>query len=1040
MSGAIAIITAIGVVVAILTNLTNILRYLDERKERRRQGGRGGLSGRGGRSGHDARGAPGREPRVGATPLGVAGPLLGALQEPTVQPPANPIRTPDQRLRVFVSSTLNELAEERAHVRQAVEALRLTPVMFELGARPHPPADLYRSYLQQSDVFIAIYGDSYGWVAPGSDVSGIEDEYARSSSLPSLIYVKRDGSRREPRLERLLERVRDDGRVSYRAYGSPLELAELVGNDLAVLVSERFHAGRASDQLGVLQGADAAPWPALSTYDTPSPIAMAGVPRPLTSFVGRQLSLDEVGRLLRRPDVRLVTLYGPGGIGKSRLAVKIAATVGDAFPDGIAYVALEAVKESDLVLSELALVLGLRETTGSGPFERIVSALRSLRVLIVLDNFEGLVDAAPQLTSLLAHLPDLKILVTSRVILRAAGEVAFPVPPLRLPEAGLRLSAADALEYGAVRLFVERAQAVRPDFELTDDNADEVIDVCRRLDGLPLAIELAAARMRSMSIYTLKERITSSLPLLTGGPRDAPERQRTLRDTIALSYEALDDSPRELFIRLAVFGGSVHLAAAEHVIGGQTLIDDLAALCDASMLMPLASDSERFGMLETLREFAVEKLAVLPERAALAQRHAEHFLALALTAFEGLRAAGQERWLELLRLDEANLRYAINHFVEAEQLESALRITTALRPYWQRSGSLEEGRKRLHQVLALAEGVPASLRGPALLGEGILAWRQGDLSGARPLLEESLELARATGDTWSMVSALRTLGVLAQNLAEYRVAESLLLESVALAQQLGDDELVGNSYLSLGNVALDESRHDDAERYYRDSLALAKRQSDTLGVAHALDNLGVAAWHKGDLDEAERLTDEVESLYLELGMHSGLANVWHRRCLIALARGDLEEAERLGLEALEVKRAHGEGRGAAFVLFDLARVALSGRDPERARERIAEGLELAKAHGAPVITVLYVEALAALLLREKRFEEAYSMLVGAELWRRRMAVPVAPVNLAAFQRLGREISAKLDAYSRARIEEQVRELDEDELVTQAERMLRGKGR
>lgn len=1021
MNGAIAVITVIGVLVAILTNVTNIMRFLDERKERRHK-----------RRAAAAAGAP---LRLAMPTVGEAGRSagVGLRSEPA-------IRTPDQRLRVFVSSTLNELAEERLHVRRAIESLRLTPVMFELGARPHPPADLYRAYLEQSDVFVGIYGESYGWVAPGSEVSGLEDEYSRSGALPSLIYVKRDGSRREPRLERLLERVREEGRVSYRAYGSPQELAELVGNDLAVLVSERFQGGDGAAGSGVRQGADAAPWPALSSYDTPSPIAMAGVPRPLTSFVGRQVSLEEVGRLLRRPDVRLVTLYGPGGIGKSRLAMRVAADVGDAFPDGIAFVALESVTESALVLSEIALVLGLRETTGAGPFERIVSALRSLRVLLVLDNFERLLDSAPQLTSLLAHLPDLKIMVTSRSILRAAGEVTYPVPPLRLPSVDLLVSAVEALEYASVDLFVERATAVQPDFELTDDNVDAVIDICRRLDGLPLAIELAAARLRTMSVFTLRERMTTSLPLLTGGPRDAPERQRTLRDTIALSFEALEASPRELFTRLGVFHGSLHLGSAEEVIGGPGLIDDLAALCDASMLIPLGGDRERFGMLETLREYAVERLAELPEREELARKHAAHFLALALTSFEGLRSAGQEEWLERLREDEANLRHAINHFVEAGSHEEALRLTTALRPYWQRSGSLEEGRRRLHQVLALAGDASPSLKGPALLGEGILAWRQGDLDGARPLLEESLELARQAGDTWSVVSALRTLGVLAQNLADFRTAETLLLESVTLAQQLGDDELVGNSYLSLGNVALDESRHAVAEACYRDSLALAERHSDTLGIAHALDNLGVAAWHKGDLKEAERLTDEVEGLYRELGMRSGLANAWHRRSLIAIARGDLVKAEHEALRALEVKQAYGEGRGAAFALFDLARIALRSDDAVTARERLAEGLELAKVHGAPVITVLYVEALAALMYRVARFEEAYFLLVGAGLWRERMGVPVAPVNTEQFKRLGRDATAKLDAYTRARIEEQARGLSQDELVNQAERMLDEEGR
>lgn len=779
---------------------------------------------------------------------------------------------------------------------------------------------------------------------------------------------------------------------------------------------------------GVLQGAEAAAWPALTSYDTPPPIAMAGVPRPLTSFVGRQLSLEEVGRLLRRPDVRLLTLYGPGGIGKSRLAMRAAAELGDVFPDGVAFVALDTVRESNLVLSEVALVLGLRETTGAGPLEMIVAALRGQKLLLVLDNFEELVDAAPQLTALLSRLPELKILVTSRVILRARGEVTYAVPPLRLPEQGQPLSLEEVTEYASVRLFKERAQAVSPDFQLTHENLDEVVEICRRLDGLPLAIELAAARLRSMSIGTLRDRITRSLPLLTGGPRDAPERQRTLRDTIALSFDLLEESPQRLFTRLGVFSGSLHLEAAEQVLEGSTLVDDLTALCDASMLTRVSGDLERFTMLETLREFAVEKLSESGEQAELAQRHANYFLDLATRAFEGLRVAGQERWLERLRFDEANLRNAINTFIETGRVDDALRLTTSLRPYWQRSGSLEEGRRRLQHVLSLSKEAPPALRGPALLAEGILAWRQGDLTAARPLLEESLELARAEGDRWSLVSAMRTLGVLAQNQADYARAESLLTESVALAKQLGDQELVGNAYLSLGNVALDQSHHDEAVRFYRLSLEIAERMSDTLGKAHALDNLSVTAWHRGDLVEAKRLADEVYELYDELKMTSGKANVWHRYCLIALAKGNLAEAEREGLRALEVRRLHGEGRGAAFVLFDLARISLLGRDPERARERLAEGLELAQVHGSPVISVLYVEATAALLRRSQQFEDAYLLLAGSEAWRERMGVPIAAVNVQAYQRMRREIAGRLNATSRADIERRARDMTEDQLV------------
>src|SRR5690606_2263706 len=511
------------------------------------------------------------------------------------------------------------------------------------------------------------------------------------------------------------------------------------------------------------------------------------------------------------------------------------------------------------------------------------------------------------------------------------------------------------MAFGGVRLFVERAKSVSPDFELDDDNVEAVIDLCRRLDGLPLAIELAAARIRTLSAAALRERMTKRLPLLTGGPRDAPARQRTLRDTITWSYEQLTEPQKQLFARLSVFDGNTYLEAIESVIGGEGMLDCLADLCDASLVRRVDPEHELFGMLETLREFAREQLEADPDFRQWRETHARYFLVFASIASEGLKAAGQREWLERLRVNDGNLRAALDTFSEWKQGPEALRLATALRPFWQRAGALSSGRTRLQQALALAQDAPPQLRAPALLGEGVLAWRQGDLGAAEPRLRESLELARAAGDNATTINALRSLGALAQNRADYREARELLTSSVELAKQLKDIESEANTYLSLGNVALDQGLHAEADQHYTRSLELSEEISDTLGYAYALDNLGVSAWHRGDLDRAAVLTDEVMELYQQLGIESGKANVWHRRCLIALERGRLADAEEHGLRALRVRSAHGEDRGGAFVLYDLARVALARGDSEVARGRLRQGLRLALPHGAPVIDVLYLE-------------------------------------------------------------------------------------
>ena len=409
---------------------------------------------------------------------------------------ASLIRTPDQRIRVFVSSTLQELAAERTAVRDAVTRLRLVPVMFELGARSHSPRQVYRAYVEQSQVFVGVYWQSYGWVAPGEQASGLEDEYRLSAGMPRLIYVKSPAPDREPRLAELLARIKDHDSVSYQRFSDPAELQRLVEDDLAVLLSERFEMTRPTS---------AAPVPAL--------------PVPATPLVDREQEAAEVEDLVVRQGVRLITLTGPGGVGKSRLAIEAAGRLSARFPDGVMFIDLAPVSAAGLVPAAVAAGLGLT-TSGDKIVADVVSYLRARQLLLVLDNVEQLTEGAPLLARLLAAAPGLAALVTSRTVLRISGENELRVPPLAVPPSYTK----DPLAFASVQLFVARARAAAPGFELTARNAQAVAEICRRLDGLPLAIELAAARIRLLPPRALLARLDDRMSVLTSGPRDLPER------------------------------------------------------------------------------------------------------------------------------------------------------------------------------------------------------------------------------------------------------------------------------------------------------------------------------------------------------------------------------------------------------------------------------------------------------------------------------------------------------------------------------------
>jgi predicted ATPase len=525
------------------------------------------------------------------------------------------ILTPDQRLRVFISSTMRELAAERAVVRSAIEGLRLTPVLFELGARPHPPRDLYVAYLRQSHVFVGIYWEQYGWVAPTQEISGLEDEYLAAAGMPKLVYLKTPAPNRHPRLAAMIQRIRADG-VSYRSFESPPELASLVSDDLAVLLSERFQTE--ADRSG----------------QDEAPDRRSRLPAPISRFVGRERELSELRRTLTDASTRLVTLVGPGGIGKSRLALQAAASVTDEFPDGAAAVMLDEVRSPELVPSAIAATLGVPEGFGRSPREALAAFVRERRMLLVLDNLEHVIDAvAPVVTDLLAAGAQLTVLCTSREILHLSGEHVFAVSPL--PTA----ASADPVELiarsDAVQLFLDRARAARRGLVVDGEQLRTIAEICRRLDGLPLAIELAAARVRLMDPSEVLHRLNDRLGILTSGPRDLPERQRTLRDTIQWSYDLLGEQDRALLARLSVFTSGFSLDAAEVICADDqvpNVLETLASLVDKSLVQTdiAVPGAPRFAMLDTIRDFALEKLEATDETSRIRRAHARFYPRLAL--------------------------------------------------------------------------------------------------------------------------------------------------------------------------------------------------------------------------------------------------------------------------------------------------------------------------------------------------------------------------------------------------------------------------
>jgi predicted ATPase len=761
------------------------------------------------------------------------------------------IRTPDQRVRVFVSSTLDELAPERAAAREAITQLRLTPVLFESGARPYPPRELYRAYLAQSDIFIGLYWQRYGWVAPTMQVSGLEDEYQLSTGKPKLIYMKIPAQEREPRLQALLDRIRAGDIASYQKFATPEELRERIANDLAQLLTERFTSP-----------------PQTAVHARPAP-----VPVPRSPLIDREQEVALVRDLLQREDVGLVTLTGPGGVGKTRLAIQVAADLASRFADGVAFVSLASLKDPELVELTVARALGVSDADGQSIGERLREYLRPRQLLLLLDNAEQLLSAAPLATRLLDAAPRLTLLVTSREPLRVRDERVVPVLPLALPDAESLPDLDTLAQVPAVALFVERVREVKPDFVLTADNAQAVAEICRRLDGLPLALELAAARSTVLPPAALLARLAHRLPLLTHGARDVPQRQQTLRNTIAWSYDLLDESDKALFRRLAVFVGDFTLEAVEAVCvldaastvslpeaDDGAVLEQLAQLLDKSLVQPQqdTGGEPRFTMLETIHEYAQEQLVASGEAAAVQERHANYFLRVAEEADPQMYSQERDVWMERLDREDANLRAALAWSkADKDAVQTGLRLVGALAFYWVLRGSVREGRTWLEGMLERTDDTDRSAaRGKALIGAGWLAWVEGDYEVASPRTEEGLSIVREEGDKRESGYAELLLGLVRMGQRNSPTARPLLEESRTLFKELGDVWGEATTLYLLGMAAYFSGDRAVARAHYEESLRLYQEQGDVFGVTLLVSALEVVVLPQGDEETARSLYEQ----------------------------------------------------------------------------------------------------------------------------------------------------------------------------------------
>jgi predicted ATPase/DNA-binding XRE family transcriptional regulator len=698
------------------------------------------------------------------------------------------------------------------------------------------------------------------------------------------------------------------------------------------------------------------------------------LPVPATSFVGRTAEIKSLADLLQSSGARLVTLLGLAGIGKTRLALEVSRRVGAAFPGGIYFVSLSPISDPNDVLPEIGRALGIRESPYRALLPSIVSRLAQRPVLLVLDNFEHLLSSSDAAASLLSSVPSLTILVTSRHALNLYGEHIFDVPPMSLPHPEVqdhRSHLPSLYEYEAVLLFVQRAKAANPDFQLTQDNANVVASLCRKLEGLPLAIELAANRMRVLPPASILEHLGSRLDMLSSGAANLPPRQRSLRGAISWGYDLLQPGAQRLLCWLSAFPGGCSLPAVESIALAQgvehmQVLSDLSALVDSSMVRREGGTTgvpQRFTMLETVREYASERLAATGDQAQAERFHAGYFLALADRAEPHLEGSEQASWLKTLEAEHDNIRAAYHYYLRSGDTVSMASLAAALRRFWYLQGYLTEGRTWLAASLSHRDRLDPALLAKVLHGLGTLEWAVGRLAEAGTYFRESLSLSRGLGDTLGVASMLNNLGI----------------------------------------VALPQGDHDGAVAFHNESLALYRQLGDRWYVAIAISNLGLVALDKGDFLQARSLLEQSLEIRRDLADQQGIAQSLNNLGIVARCLGEYREAVRLHTTSLDIFRTLGDKWNMALCMSNLAYVGLTGGQLSTdvgnidAGGYFMESWALFDKLGVDSGIVVCAEGLACVLLSDGKAERAALLFGAAERLREELGVRMSSYNRATYQ-------------------------------------------
>ncbi len=745
-------------------------------------------------------------------------------------------------------------------------------------------------------------------------------------------------------------------------------------------------------------------FPPLSSLGPERPFQ--NLPSPTTSFVGRKHELAAATERLRQRDVRLLTLIGTGGVGKTRLALQVATQLNDSFPDGACFVALDQVGDAEGVISAIAQAFHIQEEKDSTLFEQTVIAIRDRSLLLILDNFEHIMSARQLVADLLTACPKLKMLITSRIMLHLRAEHLLEITPLAVPQATQLpdLTAATS-NYASILLFVQRAQAVQPDFQLTENNITPIAEICIELDGIPLAIELAAARMRHFTPQSLLSHLKQGLSFLQVDAYDVPARQQTLRAAIAWSYDLLGATQQSVFRRLAVSPQGVTLATAEQICTAASKLvgnvqDALDALVDQSMLQRSQDREEndvRYRLLQTLREYGLECLAQAGELESTQAAHAEYFLAWIEQLAPLLSGAEQAEWLDRLDHDYDNVRTALEWLIdharkEAERAEQALRFCLRLLGFWEIRGYISEGLTFMERALSVSQNITPAVRAEALHGAGFLALMQDDNAKAEAFLRESQLLFRESGDKVGMANILRLQGNLALFKNTYKLARRLLEEALALYKELGDTAKIAPTRKALAEVAIAQGDYAQARLLMEEDLASYKATGEKYSAAYSLYFLArIRFLARDDLAKAQSLVEESLNLFKEAGNRRLVAYARHLLAQMLLIKGDESRAHSMLDASIGTFRVLKEPSAIADVLISFGRLATLQGDTETAQTSYQESWALLQTIDAKELSINCLEGYGETLVAQGEPKRAVQLWATAATVRATIMSPMPPV-------------------------------------------------